>query len=120
MLASPLDIQRAAARAAHALRPALLNEPHLSGYIVGEALQELLEADALAVGPSMADRCILVVSAMTRQCQSGRRSSDLETLRAEIAAWSKDVNTRQRGVDLSKEIGGARRKLWSVYPKTLY
>ena len=38
------------------------------------------------------------LSAMTRQCLSGRRIGDLEKLQAEIAAWSKDVNTRQRGV----------------------
>ncbi len=38
-------------------------------------------------------------SAMTRQCLSGCRIGDLETLRTEIAAWSEGVNTRQRGVD---------------------
>ena len=58
-------------------------------------------------------------SAMTRQCLSGRRIGDLETLQAEIAAWSKDVGTRQRGVDWRMKIGDARRKLKSVYPKNL-
>ena len=60
------------------------------------------------------------LSAMTRQCLSGRRIGDLETLRAEIAAWSLDVNTRQRGVDWRMKIDDARRKLKSVYPKILY
>ncbi len=59
------------------------------------------------------------LSAMTRQCLSGRRIGDLETLCTEIAAWSADVNTRQRGVDWRMRIGDARRKLKSVYPKLL-
>ena len=58
-------------------------------------------------------------SAMTRQCLSGRRIGDLETLQTEIASWSKDVNTRQRGFDWRMKIGDARRKLKSIYPKTL-
>ena len=60
------------------------------------------------------------LSAMTRQCLSGRRIGDLETLRTEIAAWPTDVNTRQRGVDWHMKIGDARRKLKSVYPKLLF
>lgn len=59
------------------------------------------------------------LSAMTRQCLSGRRIGDLETLRAEIAAWSADVNARQRGVDWRMKINDARRKLKSVFPKIL-
>ena len=35
----------------------------------------------------------------TRQCLRHRRLGDLETLQAEISAWSVDVNERQRGVD---------------------
>ena len=54
---------------------------------------------------------------MTRQCLSGRRIGDLETLRAAVAAWSADVNARQRGVDWRMKIDDARRKLKSVYPK---
>ncbi len=57
---------------------------------------------------------------MTRQCLSGRRTGDLETLRTEIAAWSTDVNTGQRGVDWRMKIGDARRKLKNVYPKLLF
>ena len=48
-----------------------------------------------------------------------RRIGDLETLRAEIAAWSADVNAHPRGVDWRMKIGDARRKLKSVYPKIL-
>ena len=59
------------------------------------------------------------LSAMTRQCLSGRRIGDLETLRTEIAAWSKDVNAHQRGVDPRMKVGDARRKLKSAYPKIL-
>ena len=59
------------------------------------------------------------LSAMTRQCLSGRRIADLETLRTEIAAWSEGVNTRQRGVDWRMKIDDARRKLKTVYPKIL-
>ena len=57
------------------------------------------------------------LSAMTRQCLSGRRIGDIETLRDEIAAWSVDVNTRQRGVDWRLKVKDARCKLKSVYPK---
>ena len=57
------------------------------------------------------------LSALTRQCLKGRRIGDLDTLRQEIAAWSTDVNTRQRGVDWQMQINDARYKLKSVYPK---
>jgi hypothetical protein len=57
------------------------------------------------------------LSSLTRQCIAGRRIGDLETLRGEIAAWSADVNTTQRGVDWQMMIDDARCKLKSVYPK---
>jgi hypothetical protein len=41
----------------------------------------------------------------------------LETLKNEVAAWSDDVNRKQRGVDWQMKIGDARVKLKSVYPK---
>jgi hypothetical protein len=41
----------------------------------------------------------------------------LKTLREQIAAWSNDVNRRQRGVDWQMKIEDARCKLKSVYPK---
>ena len=57
------------------------------------------------------------LSAMTRQCLSGRRIGELGTLQAEIGAWSTDVNGRQRGVDWRMKIADARCKLKSAYPK---
>ena len=57
------------------------------------------------------------LSSLTRQCVSGRRLGDIETLQAEIAAWSTDVNNTQRGVDWQMKIDDARCKLKSVYPK---
>ena len=57
------------------------------------------------------------LSSLTRQCLAGRRLGDLETLRAEIAAWSNDVNDSQRGVDWQMKIDDARYKLKSIYPK---
>lgn len=57
------------------------------------------------------------LSSMTRQCLSGRRIGDIETLQKEIASWSTDVNNSQRGVDWQMKISDARCKLKSVYPK---
>lgn len=57
------------------------------------------------------------LSSLTRQCVSGRRFGDIETLREETAAWSIDVNQTQRGVDWQMKIDDARCKLTSVYPK---
>jgi hypothetical protein len=57
------------------------------------------------------------LSAMTRQCMSGRRFGDVQTLRRETAAWCVDVNGRQKGVDWQMKIDDARTKLSSVYPK---
>lgn len=57
------------------------------------------------------------LSSLTRQCVSGRRFGDIETLRTETTAWSTDVNATQRGVDWQMTIDDARCKLTSVYPK---
>lgn len=57
------------------------------------------------------------LSSLTRQCVSGRRFGDIETLRTETAGWSTDVNATQRGVDWQMKIDDARYKLASVYPK---
>lgn len=57
------------------------------------------------------------LSSLTRQCVSGRRFPDAETLQAETTAWSSDVNATQRGVDWQMKIDDARYKLKSVYPK---
>jgi hypothetical protein len=57
------------------------------------------------------------LSSLTRQCIAGRRIGDLATLQEEIAAWSTDLNSTQRGVDWQMKIDDARCKLKSVYPK---
>ena len=57
------------------------------------------------------------LSSVTRQCIGTRRIGDLETLRAEVAAWSIDVNNTQCGVDWQMKIDDARCKLKSIYPK---
>ena len=57
------------------------------------------------------------LSSLTRQCVSGRRFGDIQTLRDETSAWSLDVNSTQRGVDWQMKIDDARCKLTSVYPK---
>ena len=59
------------------------------------------------------------LSSMTRQCLHGRRIGDLETLHGEVSAWSIDANGTQRGVDWQMQVDDARRKLKSVYPKSL-
>lgn len=57
------------------------------------------------------------LSTLTRQCVSGRRFGKLATLQAELAAWSTDANTTQRGVDWQLKTCDARGKLKSLYPK---
>lgn len=57
------------------------------------------------------------LSSLTRQCIAGRRIGELTDLEAEIAAWSTDVNSTQRGVDWQMKMDDARCKLKSVYPQ---
>jgi hypothetical protein len=57
------------------------------------------------------------LSSLTRQCIAGRRIGELAELQDEIAAWSTDVNSTQRGVDWQMKIDDARCKLKSVYPQ---
>jgi hypothetical protein len=57
------------------------------------------------------------LSAMTRQCITGRRFATVEELRAETTAWHQHCNTRQRGVDWQFKVEDARVKLKSIYPK---
>jgi DDE superfamily endonuclease len=57
------------------------------------------------------------LSSLTRQCVSGQRFGDMNTLRAATAAWSSDVNDTQRGVQWHMKVNDARSKLTSVYPK---
>ena len=57
------------------------------------------------------------LSSMTRQCVSDRRFGTIEILRQETAAWQEHCNAKQRGVDWQFQIGDARTKLKSLYPK---
>lgn len=57
------------------------------------------------------------LSAMTRQCLTGRRIGELSELNDEIAAWSDHTNAKQRGVDWQLQIDEARTKLARLYPK---
>lgn len=57
------------------------------------------------------------LSALTRQCLSGRRIGDLGELVDEISAWSDRTNEQQRGVDWQFQIDEARTKLARLYPK---
>lgn len=59
------------------------------------------------------------LSAMTRQCISGRRFHDLEMLKKETAAWADNINRNQRKVDWKFTIKDARCKLKSLYPKAI-
>ena len=54
------------------------------------------------------------LSAMTRQCLSGRRIGDLATLHGEVSAWSSDTNDTQRGVDWQMKVDDARCKVEST------
>ena len=57
------------------------------------------------------------LSALTRQCLTGRRFGEIEALREETEAWSTASNEKQRGVDWQFKINDARTKLKSLYPK---
>ncbi|ASV76153.1 hypothetical protein THTE_3552 [Thermogutta terrifontis] len=56
---------------------------------------------------------------LTRQCLAGRRLEELRLLQEQIAAWSADLNARQRGVDRQMTAEDVRRKLKSVYSKII-
>ena len=57
------------------------------------------------------------LSAMTRQCVTGRRFETVDLLREETTAWYKYTNDQQRGVDWQFKVDDARVKLRTVYPK---
>lgn len=59
------------------------------------------------------------LSAMTRQCLSGRRLGTIKKVKKEVKAWATKTNEKQRGVDWQMKIDDARIKLKSVYPKIL-
>ena len=56
---------------------------------------------------------------LARQCVSGRPFGDIPTLQADVAAWSTDVNSTQRGADWPMTVDDARITLKSVYPRSL-
>lgn len=57
------------------------------------------------------------LSALTRQCVSGRRFGTVDELWVETTAWQVHTNDRQRGVEWQFRIDDARVKLKSLYPK---
>lgn len=57
------------------------------------------------------------LSAMTRQCVTGRRFAAVEELRNQMTAWHEHSNARQRTVDWQFKVEDARVKLKSIYPK---
>jgi hypothetical protein len=57
------------------------------------------------------------LSAMTRQCITGRRFATVELLRDQTTAWHEHSNDQQRGVDWQFKVDDARVNLKSVYPK---
>lgn len=59
------------------------------------------------------------LSSMTRQCITGRRLGTIDELRSQTTAWHEHSNARQRGVDWQFQVGDARVKLKSVYPKII-
>jgi hypothetical protein len=57
------------------------------------------------------------LSAMTRQCVTGRRFGTIDELRSETAAWATHTNGKQRAVDWQFRTADARTKLKSLYPQ---
>ena len=57
------------------------------------------------------------LSAMTRQCVTGRRFAAVEELLVQTTAWYEHSNARQRIVDWQFKVDDARVKLKSIYPK---
>ena len=57
------------------------------------------------------------LSAMTRQCVTGRRFATVEEISSQTTAWHEHSNARQRSVDWQFQVDHARVKLKSIYPK---
>ena len=57
------------------------------------------------------------LSALSRQCLSGRRIGYLSDLQHEIEAWATHTNSTRRTVDWHFKIDDARSKLKRLYPK---
>ena len=59
------------------------------------------------------------LSAMRRQCLSGRKLPTIKKGKKEVKAWAAKINEKQRGVEWQMKIDDARIKLKSIYPKIL-
>ena len=59
------------------------------------------------------------LSAMTRQCLSGRKLPTIKKVKKQVKAWAEKINKKQRGVEWQMKIDDARIKLKSIYPKIL-
>ena len=57
------------------------------------------------------------LSSMTRQAMHGRRFATTQSIEAQVSAWAKSTNARQRGVDWQFTIENARIKLKHLYPQ---
>ena len=57
------------------------------------------------------------LSSLTRQCITGRRIADIDSLREETYAWATSCNQKQRDVDWQFTVENARTKLKTLYPK---
>lgn len=57
------------------------------------------------------------LSSLYRQCLRDRRFGTVNELAEEAAAWARNSNEKQRGVDWQFKIDDARTKLKSLYPK---
>ena len=64
---------------------------------------------------SWLDMAEIELSAFSKECL-GRRIGDIELLKTEAAAWYRDRNHRQKGIDWQFTIGDARIKLKHLYP----
>ena len=73
----------------------------------------------LAYPCSPAQKAECEPSYLTRQCVSGRRFADIETLQRETAAWCSDGNNRQRGANWPMKLADAKIKLKSIYPRSV-
>ena len=79
------------------------------------ALAQRLEIHHTPKHGSWLNIAVIELSALTRQCLD-RRSSDLDVLNGELAAWQAATNADQRQVDWQFTTEDARVKLRHLYP----
>ena len=65
---------------------------------------------------SWLDAAEIELSILTKQCL-GRRIPDIETLSTEVAAWQRDRNASEKGIDWQFTTSDARIKLKRLYPQ---